>query len=132
MPMERAGAGAKTIDQYLAKVPPDQRKALAAVRKTIRATAPRAVESISYGIPTYKQDGKALVYFSAAKEHVTVHAIDQELLAEAESKGFGTGRGSIRFTPERPIPSAMLVRIVKKRLARIREGKSSYRTDRVK
>lgn len=124
--MERSGAGAKTIDEYLAKIPPEKRKALAAVRKTIRASAPRAVESISYGIPTYKQDGRPLIYFSAAKEHLTIHAIDNDLLEDAAKRGFATGRGSIRFNTERPIPSAMLTRIVKTRLARLREGANSY------
>lgn len=124
--MKRAGAGAATIDGYLAKLPVEQRRALKKVRTTIRKTAPDAVESISYGIPTYKHNGRPVVYFSAAKEHLTVHAIDKDLLADAERRGFGTGRGSVRFTPERPLPDSLLVKMVKARLARIPEGRSSY------
>jgi uncharacterized protein YdhG (YjbR/CyaY superfamily) len=126
--VKRAGAGAVTVDGYLAKLSPDQRRALTAVRGTVRKTAPDAVESISYGIPTFKQDGRPLVYFSAATKHLTVHAIDPDLLEEAARRGFGTGRGSIRFTPERPIPDALLVRIVKSRLPRLSKGAAAYGT----
>jgi len=124
--MKRVGAGVATIEEYLAQLPVDQRRTLMAVRKTIRQVAPDAVESISYGIPTCKQDGRPLIYFSAAKEHLTVHAIDNDLLDESARRGFGTGRGSIRFTPERPLPATLLTRIVKARLTRLRVGATGY------
>ena len=128
--MKRVGAGAATVDGYLAKLSSEYRRTLSAVRTTIRRTAPDAVESISYGIPTYKQDGRPLVYFSAAKEHLTVHAVDADLLEEAARRGFGTGRGSVRFTPERPIPTTLLTKMVKARIARVRGGARSYGKER--
>jgi uncharacterized protein YdhG (YjbR/CyaY superfamily) len=124
--MKRVASGASTVDGYLARVTPDQRAALVKLRRTIRAAAPRATESISYGIPTFKQDARPLVYFSAAKEHLTLHAIDKELLEEAKRRGFGTGQGSIRFTPEKSLPDALVTRVVKARLARLEAGAKSY------
>jgi len=109
-----------TVDAYLAGLRPAYRAALRAVRRTIRRIAPDATESISYGIPTYKVEGKRLVYVGAATNHLAVHMIRREHLAEAKRLGFGVGRGSIRFTPERPLPERLLTRIVKARLAEIR------------
>ena len=110
---------ATTIDEYLARVDPKFRPLLRSVRRTIRAAAPPATESISYGIPTYKLDGQRLVYFSAATNHCAVHMVRKEHLDEAARLGFGVGRGSIRFTPEKPIPTRLLTRIVKVRAAEI-------------
>ena len=112
-----------TVDAYLAGLRPAYRAALRAVRRTIRRVAPDATESISYGIPTYKLDGQRLVYFSAASNHCAVHMVRKDHLDEAVRLGFGVGRGSIRFTPEKPIPSRLLSRIVKVRAAEI-EGRA--------
>jgi uncharacterized protein YdhG (YjbR/CyaY superfamily) len=108
-----------TVDEYLAGVPPRARALLRTIRRTIRAAAPRATESISYGIPTYKQDRERLIYFSAAKSHCTIHMVRRAHLDEATRLGFGIGRGSIRFTPEHPLPQRLVTRIVKARLAEI-------------
>lgn len=111
-----------TIDEYLAAVAPELRKLLRSVRKTIRAAAPKAAESISYGIPTYKQDGQRLIYFSAAAKHCAIHMVRKPDLDEAVRLGFGIGRGSIRFTPDHPLPARLITRIVKARLAEIRSA----------
>ena len=60
---------AKDVDAYIKAAPAETRAGLEKMRSTIRATAPAAVESISYGMPAYKYEGKPLVYFAAAKEH---------------------------------------------------------------
>lgn len=108
-----------TIDGYLAGVSPEFRPLLRSVRKTIRAAAPKATESISYGIPTYKQDGQRVIYFSAAAKHCAIHMVRRPELDEAARLGFGIGRGSIRFTPGHPVPARLITRIVKARLAEI-------------
>lgn len=108
-----------TIDRYLAGVAPRFRSLLRDLRKTIRAAAPRATESISYGIPAFKQDGERLIYFSAATKHCAIHMVRKAHLDEAARLGFGVGRGSIRFTPEHPLPARFVRRIVKARLAEI-------------
>jgi len=110
---------ATSVAEYLERANPKFRPLLRTVRRTIRAAAPRATESISYGIPTYKLDGQRLAYFSAATNHCAVHMIRKEHLDEASRLGFGVGRGSIQFTPEKPIPSRLLTRIVKARAAEI-------------
>ena len=108
-----------SIGEYLTSVDPKFRPLLRSVRKTIRAAAPKATESISYGIPTYKLDGERLAYFSAATNHCAVHMVRKEHLDEAVRLGFGVGRGSIRFTPEKPIPARLLTRIVRARASEI-------------
>jgi uncharacterized protein YdhG (YjbR/CyaY superfamily) len=114
-----------SIDEYLARVSPEFRPLLRALRKSIRAAAPKAIESISYGIPTYKQDGQRVIYFSAAAKHCAVHMVRKRDLDEAVRLGFGVGRGSIRFTPEHPLPARLVTRIVKARLAEITSAASA-------
>jgi uncharacterized protein YdhG (YjbR/CyaY superfamily) len=122
--MTRAPA---TVHEYLASVVPEFRPLLRSVRKTIRAAAPKATESISYGIPTYKQDGQRVIYFSAAAKHCAIHMVRKMHLDEAVRLGFGTGRGSIRFTPDHPLPARLVTRIVKARLAEIRSTAKAHR-----
>ena len=117
-PISRRSAPA-TIDEYLAGVSPGFRAGLRTLRKTIRAAAPRASESITYGIPTFKQGGQRLIYFSAATRHCAIHMVRKTYLEEAVRLGFGVGRGSIRFTPEHPLPDRLVRRIVNARLAEI-------------
>jgi uncharacterized protein YdhG (YjbR/CyaY superfamily) len=121
---------AADIDEYLARVDAKFRPLLRSVRRTIRAAAPRATESISYGIPTYKLDGQRLTYFSAATDHCTVHMVRKEHLNEAVCLGFGVGRGSIRFTRNKPIPARLLTRIVKARAFEIDARPRLARSDR--
>lgn len=111
-----------TVDDYLRGVSPNFRPLLVKLRRTIKSVAPRATESISYGIPTYKLDGQRLIYFSAATNHCAVHMVRKEHLDEATRRGFRVGRGSIQFTPEHPLPAPLLTRIVKARAAEIASG----------
>jgi len=107
-----------TIDAYLARVPQGQRQALQHLREVIRSAAPQAQELISYQIPTFKQDGM-LVAFAAAKNHCALYALHPALLeAHAEAlKNFSTSTGTIRFTPDKPIPDELVRRLVTERLA---------------
>lgn len=109
---------AKTVDDFLAALPADFRLALEKLRKTIRAAAPNAEEVISYRIPFYKQNGM-LVGFSAAREHCTFHIISAAVLRDNAKAlaSFTTGKGSIQFTPEKPIPAGLVTKIVKARLS---------------
>ncbi|HET8568128.1 MAG TPA: DUF1801 domain-containing protein [Candidatus Limnocylindria bacterium] len=109
----KKGAGARTIDEYLARLPPDQRAALTKVRKTIRAAAPDAVESISYGVPTYKLGGKPLLYFGAGKAHCSIYAVDVDM---PELERFDRSKGTVRFTPDDPVPASVVTKIVKRRM----------------
>lgn len=113
--MDSKATTAKTIDGYLAALKPEDRKALEAVRRTIRAAAPQATEFISYGIPAYRHNGN-LVSFAAFKNHLTLfagRAINKKFAKDL--KRFEQTKGGIHFTPETPIPAALITRIVKSR-----------------
>jgi uncharacterized protein YdhG (YjbR/CyaY superfamily) len=116
-----------SVAEYLAGVSPEFRPLLRSLRTTIRSVAPRATESVSYGIPTFKQDGQRLIYFSAATKHCAIHMVRKAHLDEATRLGFGVGRGSIRFTPEHPLPRRLVTGIVKTRLAEIESGAKERR-----
>jgi uncharacterized protein YdhG (YjbR/CyaY superfamily) len=106
---------AKTIDEYLATLSPDKRAALNKLRKQIKALAPKAEECISYGIPTFRFNGKALIYFGAGADHCAVYgAIPKEL--QADLKKYDTSKGTIRFQPNKPLPAALVKKIVKIRM----------------
>jgi uncharacterized protein YdhG (YjbR/CyaY superfamily) len=108
----------QSVDDYLATLPADQRATLQALRDTVRAAAPQAVECISYGAPAFKAK-KMLVAFKAAKNHLSLHPWDDQTVAalKDELAGFDTSPGTIRFTPDRPLPEALVRKIVARRLA---------------
>jgi uncharacterized protein YdhG (YjbR/CyaY superfamily) len=111
-------AGPTDVEDYLAALPEDQRDALEKLRTTIRAAAPEATESISYQMPTYKLRGRVLVYYAAFKDHCSLFPASEaimEALGE-ELKPYFSGKGTLRFTPDRPIPVALVKKIVKARI----------------
>ena len=116
-PRSSAYGGATTIDQYLARVEPDQRAALEALRQTIRKAAPQAEEVITYGIPAFRQDG-FLIGFAASAKHCSLHPMNSHTVADfaADLAGYSTSTGTIRFTPDQPLPAALVRRIVKARV----------------
>lgn len=118
-------AGAATIDDYLAAVPEDARAALAKLRKTIKAAAPMATEVISYQIPAYKHHG-LLVGFAASRDHCTFHIMSTEVTRAhaAELKDYKLGKASIRFAPNKPLPAALVTKLVKARIAENESGRS--------
>lgn len=109
---------AATVAGYVAAVPKDARAALTKLRKTIRAAAPKATEVISYQIPAYKHYG-LLVGFAALKDHCTFHVMSPKVMRAyaAELKGYKTGKGSIRFPAGKPLPAALVKKLVKARIA---------------
>jgi len=117
-PRSSAYGGATTIDQYLARVEPDQRAALEALRRTIRKAAPKAEEVITYGIPAFKQDG-FLIGFAASAKHCSLHPMNNHTVAAfaKDLQGYSTSTGTIRFTPDKPLPAALVTKIVKARVA---------------
>ena len=109
------------IDTYLAPLPDDQRMALQALRRTIRAAAPEAEETISYGMPAIRHRGRPVVSYLAAKAHCSLFPMSGEVTGRhrAELEGFATAKGTIRFTPEHPLPDALVRTIVRERIAEI-------------
>jgi uncharacterized protein YdhG (YjbR/CyaY superfamily) len=111
----------KTVAGYLAALPPDQRAALKRVRATVRAFVPGAVEVISYQMPAFRFRGRMLVYYAAASKHCSLfpgaYPIAQ---CKADLKGFGTSKGTVRFTPEKPLPVSLIRKLVRARIDEIK------------
>jgi len=111
------GNPAKDVDAYIAAAPAKMQKALRAMRAAVRAAAPAAEETISYGIPAYKYRGQ-LVFFAAFEEHCSFFPGSKGILRtfSRELKPFDASVGTIRFTPEKPLPAALVRKIVKRRV----------------
>ena len=104
---------AASVDAYLAALPTDQREALQHLRRVILSAAPDAVESISYGIPTFKVRGRAVAHLGAAVKHCAFYpGAVMDVFAERLA-GFETAKGTIRFQPEAPLPPALVADIVR-------------------
>lgn len=118
------------VDGYLAGLPIAQRKALAKLRKAIRAAAPKAQECISWRMPAYKYLG-FLVFFAAFKNHCSFFVASTALMKKLgkELSPYETSKGTIRFTPEKPLSTTLVKKIVKARMKEneLRKGKRSVR-----
>jgi uncharacterized protein YdhG (YjbR/CyaY superfamily) len=108
----------KTIDEYLATLSDDKRTALEKLRKTIKAAAPQAEECISYQMPAFRQNGM-LVGFAAATSHCAFYPMNSSTVKafKNELKDYDTSKGTIRFQPDKPLPVALVRKLVKARLA---------------
>ena len=108
----------KTIDEYLAALNGEQRRALEKLRKTIKATAPKAEESISYGLAAFRQNGM-LVGFGATPNHCAFYLMSGTTLKsfKDELKAYDLSKGTIRFDPKKPLPVSLVRKLVKARLA---------------
>lgn len=108
---------ASDIDHWLARLPADQRTALEKLRVQIRTAAPSAEEAISYGQPTFKLHGH-LVAFGAFKKHLSFFPMSSSIIATfPEAEPFVTSKGTMQFQPDKPIPAALVKKIVKRRIA---------------
>ncbi|MEP6845918.1 MAG: DUF1801 domain-containing protein [Panacibacter sp.] len=103
-----------TIDEYINAFDAGTQKLLKQVRKVIKETAPGAEESISYGMPAYKLNGKPLVYFAAFKNHIGFYATPQGHSAFAkELAKYKQGKGSVQFPIDEPLPLDLIKKITK-------------------
>jgi len=111
----------KSVDDYLAEVPEPQRGALENLRKRIRAAAPEATEAISYQMPAFKQDDRFLVSYAAFRDHCSLFPASYAVMESFwdELQPYYSGKGTLRFTPEKPIPAALVRKIVKARLREV-------------
>jgi uncharacterized protein YdhG (YjbR/CyaY superfamily) len=116
------------VDRYLAAVPEKARGALEKLRRTIKAAAPEATETISYRIPTFKLHGRPLVYFAAFKDHCSLFPATTKVLEAHgdELKAYFSGKGTLRFTADKPIPAALVRKIVKTRIEEVETAGTGY------
>jgi uncharacterized protein YdhG (YjbR/CyaY superfamily) len=113
------GHGApKSIDEYLARVPEPARSTLEKIRADIRsAVPPEATEAISYGMPAFKYKG-TLVWFAAFSNHCSFFPTGSVIETfKNELKGFSTSKGTIQFPTDKPLPTAIVKKMVKARVA---------------
>jgi uncharacterized protein YdhG (YjbR/CyaY superfamily) len=120
---------AENVDEYIAGFPKEKQKVLKQIRKTVKQAAPAAKEIISYGMPAYKLNGNILLYFAAFKKHIGFYALPSGNEAfKKEISTYKTGRGSIQFPLEKPMPIDLITKIVKFRakenLQKIKNKKS--------
>lgn len=102
----------KNTDEYIASFPPDVQDVLEQVRQTIKKAAPDAEEGISYNMPAFKFHG-VLTYFAGYAKHIGVYATPAGNAAfQKELSGYKTGKGSIQFPLDQPMPLDLITRII--------------------
>jgi uncharacterized protein YdhG (YjbR/CyaY superfamily) len=114
------GAQRKTVDMdaYIAARPPSVRRALITLRRTIQSAAPDAVESMSYGMPAFRLNGRPLVAFGAAAGHCAFYPLSAATVEAHRSllEGYHTSKGTIRFSCDKPLAASIVKRLVKARI----------------
>lgn len=114
------------IDDYIATFPKETQTILEQVRTTIKNAAPDAEETISYGIPTFKLNKTYLVYFAGFKNHIGFYPAPVAVDAfSKEFAGYKTGKGSIQFPLDKPMPFDLITRIV---AYRVKENSEQAKT----
>jgi len=107
----------KTVDEFLGRLRTDQRIALRRLRASIRAALPNAAECICYGVPAFRVNGKFFVGFGATATHCSFYSGATVRRFQRELANYDTSKGTIRFQPKAPLPSVLVRKLIKARLA---------------
>jgi uncharacterized protein YdhG (YjbR/CyaY superfamily) len=115
---------AKTVDDYIASAPEKRRAALKKLRQTIKAAAPNANEIVSYGMAGFKQSGKRVAYFAYWKSHTALYGTSRQFIKAnaALLKPYVQSKGTLQFPADKPLPYALVTKIVEARVAEIEKG----------
>ena len=122
----------KTIDEYLATLSSDKRAALEQLRRAIKSAAPKAEECISYQMPSFRLNGRMLVSFAAWANHCAFYPGSFPMeVHQKELKNYDTSKGTLRFPIDRPLPAALVRKLVKARVEQ-NTGKQAAAAKRAK
>ena len=127
---KRSSVAPKNVDEYLAGVPEPARSTLNELRATIRSVMPSAAtETISYGMPAFLVNGQAVAALLAGKQHCSYFPMSGRVVASLakELRNYNTSKGTIRFPPNKPPPSALVKRLVKARIAELGNSRRPHR-----
>jgi uncharacterized protein YdhG (YjbR/CyaY superfamily) len=116
-----------TVDEYLAVVPEPARGTLQTLREAIRAALPAGTpEGITYGMPTFRHRGSAVVGYAAFKKHCSFFPMSLGIIADfaEELRQYQTSKGTLQFPPEKPLPPPLIGRMVHARVAEIDRKKN--------
>lgn len=104
------------VAEYIASQPDEVQPVLQRVRRIIRKALPDAEETISYRIPTYKRNGRYVVYFAAFRQHWSLYPVTGAVRAQLkrELTPYEGGKGTVRFPLSEPMPARLVERIVRK------------------
>ena len=121
------------IDAYLQKLDPEKKAALEHIRALVKKAAPEAEEALVYGVPGFKQDG-GLVCYAGFKAHCGFYPTSPAVIAALSDRlaGFETAKGTVRFTPDTPLPDDLIVEIVTRRIAENAETLAARRAAKTK
>ena len=122
-------SGPASVDEYLAAIPPDYRSALEKLRATIKAAAPDAKETISYQMPAFRDRDLLLVSYAAFRDHCSLFPMSKKVIQDHQEElaPYATGKGTLQFRVDAPIPANLVKKVVKARLAENAERRERRR-----
>ena len=106
----------KNINEYIKNFPAGTQKTLKQIRATIKKITPAAEEVISYGIPAFRLNERALIYFAGWKEHVSIYPVPKDKAFQKEVENYQTGKGTLQFPLDKPLPLKVITKAVKLRV----------------
>ncbi len=109
------------IDDYLEGLPSAQKAALRHVCEVVERAAPEAEQGKSYGVPAFLFAGRPLLGMQAAKKHLSIFPFSPAAIEHVKGRleGFDVAKGTIRFSPDRPVPDDVLTDLVRRRIQEI-------------